>query len=116
MQGESNDNSLQVFEAWAHCEKGGSVKVLKYWTYIKDCCVFFFSKVGLTHTYTKLHKIIYMTTKSRGKKKRAKVKQKDANISYGTSLHHRKHLNIQVIKIKIGRGWYNMLNKQKTVL
>jgi len=45
-----------------------------------------------------------MTTKSRGKKKRAKVKQKDANISYGTSLHHRKHLNIQVIKIKIGRG------------
>ena len=67
MQGESNDNSLQVFEAWEHCEKGGSVKVLKYWTFIKDCCVFFFSKVGLTHT--KLHKIIYMTTKSRGKKK-----------------------------------------------
>lgn len=25
MRGESNDNSLQVFKAWAHQEKSGSV-------------------------------------------------------------------------------------------
>lgn len=104
-QRESNDNSLKYLKH-EHTKK--KVEVLK------------FQNTELTmksavFSYTELHKIKYMTTKSRGKKG-AKEKQRDALISYGTNLQHRKYLNIQVIKIKIERGRYNMLNKQKIVL
>lgn len=102
---ESNDNSLKYLKH-EHTKK--TVEVLK------------FQNTELTmksavFSYTELHKIRYMTTKSKGKKGE-KGKQRDALISYGTNIQHRKYLNIQVIKIKIERGRYNMLNKQKIVL
>lgn len=58
MQGESNDNTLQVFKVWAHQEKSGRVlrwykgfKVSKYRTEIEEIvvCVFFLQSRTNSH-------------------------------------------------------------------